>query len=146
MTKIQIIEKLPTPAEYNFIRTSVGWSGYEFNEIEIGLKATLFCVCAYKQDKIVAMGRVIGDGILVFYIQNVIVLPEFQRKKIGTLVMDKIMGYINSKSVNNSIVGLMSSTGKEDFYSKYGFIKRPNEKMGCGMTQFIKNKSYCSGI
>jgi len=48
------------------------------------------------------------------------------------------MGYINSKSVNNTIVGLMSATGKEDFYSKYGFIKRPNEKMGCGMTQFIK--------
>jgi ribosomal protein S18 acetylase RimI-like enzyme len=138
MGEIEIIEKLPTPDEYNFIRNKVGWTGYELDEIEIGLKATLYSVCAYNQNQIVAMGRVIGDGILVFYIQDVIVLPEFQRKKIGTLVMDKIMGYINSKSVNNTIVGLMSATGKEDFYSKYGFIKRPNEKMGCGMTQFLK--------
>ena len=84
------------------------------------------------------MARVIGDGIMVFYIQDVIVLPQYQRQGIGSIMMNKIMQYIKANSVNNTIIGLMSASGKEEFYEKYGFIKRPNEKMGCGMTQFYE--------
>jgi ribosomal protein S18 acetylase RimI-like enzyme len=136
MSDLQIIEKNPTAEEYNYIRKQVGWTGYELNEINIGLKATLYCVCIYKHNQIIAMGRVIGDGILVFYIQDIIVHPDYQRQGIGTKIMDKVMEYIRKNSVNNTIIGLMSAAGKEEFYMKYGFMKRPNEKMGCGMTQF----------
>jgi len=37
-------------------------------------------------------------------------------------------------------VNLMSAKGKEAFYKKFGFEVRPNDKVGAGMTQWIKNE------
>lgn len=138
MEKIQFIDKSPTAEEYNHIREQVGWPGYRLSDIKKGLNSSLYCVCAYEDNKIVAMGRVIGDGILVFYIQDIIVLPQYQRQGIGSIIMKKIMKYIIANSANNTIIGLLSASGKEEFYEKYGFIKRPNKLMGCGMVQFLK--------
>jgi hypothetical protein len=54
--------------------------------------------------------------------------------------MENIMAYIRANAWHNTIVGLMSAKGKETFYEKYDFIKRPNNKFGCGMTIFWKNE------
>lgn len=135
---MEFTEGNPSPAEYNAIRARVGWSGYTDGQAAIGLRATLYCVCARYGGRLVGMGRVIGDGILVFYIQDIIVDHDFQGRGIGRRIMEMIMSFIGERAVNNTIVGLMSATGKEDFYRKFGFLARPNEKMGCGMTQFFR--------
>jgi GNAT superfamily N-acetyltransferase len=73
---------------------------------------------------------------MVFYIQDVIVLPEFRRQGIGTRMMDAVMRYVRGHAHHNTIVGLMAAVGKEAFYEKYGFNVRPDETHGAGMTQF----------
>jgi len=77
---------------------------------------------------------------LVFYIQDVIVIPEYQNKGIGTQLMKKVMEYIEKHANDNSVIGLMSAKGKEKFYEKFGFSIRPNENFGSGMTIFWKKK------
>jgi GNAT superfamily N-acetyltransferase len=138
MDNITIAEKLPTAAEYNWLRSLVGWRQYEERVIERALPHTLYCVCAYQGEQLVGMARVIGDGGMVYYVQDVIVIPGHQRQGIGTLMMDAIMGYISLHASQNSIIGLMSAAGKEAFYEKYGFIVRPTEKYGAGMTMVWK--------
>lgn len=69
---------------------------------------------------------------------DIIVLPEFQGRGIGKKIMATVLEFIDSHSVNNSIIGLMSAVGKERFYESFGFIKRPNERMGCGMNVWVK--------
>lgn len=138
MEKIEFVDANPCPAEYNAIRSRVGWSGYTDEQAAIGLGATLYSVCVRRDGCLVGMGRVIGDGIMVFYIQDIIVDPEYQGQGIGKGIMERVMVFIRSRAVNNSIIGLMSAVGKEDFYRKFGFIARPNEKMGSGMTQFYR--------
>jgi len=34
----------------------------------------------------------------------------------------------------------MSAKGRESFYEKYRFEKRPNDKFGAGMSQWIKKE------
>ena len=138
MEKCTIIEKLPTAAEYNWLRSLVGWRTYQESVIEKALPNTLYCVCAYLGEKLVGMARIIGDGGMVYYIQDVIVIPEYQRQGIGTQMMDAIMAYIRAHASQNTIIGLMSAVGKEAFYEKYGFMIRPTEKYGAGMTMFWK--------
>jgi ribosomal protein S18 acetylase RimI-like enzyme len=87
------------------------------------------------------MGRVIGDGGMVYYIQDLIVLPEFQGQEIGSKMMDKIMAYISAHASHNTIIGLMSAVGKERFYERYGFTTRPTEKYGAGMTMFWREEN-----
>ena len=52
----------------------------------------------------------------------------------------KNMEYIHSQ-LNDGYciqVDLMAAKGREAFYEKFGFVKRPDDNWGCGMTQRIK--------
>jgi GNAT superfamily N-acetyltransferase len=138
--EVEILEKIPSAEEYNEIRESVGWGIYELNVNKNALPKSLYFICAYLNSKLIGMARIIGDDGLVFYIQDVIVLPEYQNKGIGTKMMNKVMEYIEKHANNNSVIGLMSAKGKENFYGKFGFIIRPNENLGSGMTIFWKKK------
>lgn len=58
------------------------------------------------------MARIVGDHGLVFYIQDLIVNPEYQNKGIGTQLLEKVMKYIERNANYNSVIGLMSAKGK----------------------------------
>jgi GNAT superfamily N-acetyltransferase len=132
----KIVEKIPSPKDYNRLRMMVGWGTYDEELVALSLPNSLFCVCAMVSDETIGMARIIGDGGLVFYIQDVIVIPEYQGKGIGGFMMERVMAYLKQHAGHNTILGLMSATGKEGFYEQYGFISRPTDKLGCGMTLF----------
>jgi GNAT superfamily N-acetyltransferase len=136
MSECSLIENLPSPADYNRLRVAVGWARYDETVIQSALPHTLYCVCAFIDKEIIGMARVIGDAGMVFYIQDVIVLPDYQGKGIGTRLMDAVMEYIRAHAHPHTIIGLMAAKGKETFYEKYGFSARPTEIHGAGMTQF----------
>lgn len=136
MKECMILEQLPGPADYNRLRQAVGWGIYQEAVIEQFLPNSLYCVCALIESEIVGMARVIGDGGLVYYIQDVIVFPPYQRQGIGTRLMDRIMAYIQAHAHHNTIVGLMAAHDKEPFYEKYGFTRRPTDRFGAGMTLY----------
>ena len=83
------------------------------------------------------MGRVVGDGAMYFYIQDVIVDPYYQQVGIGSVVMEYIEHYLSVSAKKGSTIGLLAAKEKEAFYAKYGYIKRPNDSLGNGMCRFI---------
>lgn len=135
--KIILLEKAPSGEEYNSLRYSAGWEMIKGEEIDLALKSSLYVLSVMKDNNIIGMGRVLGDGKLVFYIQDLIILPEFQNRKIGYMLMEKLMNYIKENAVDGAFVGLMSAKGKERFYEKFGFLIRPNDFLGSGMTRLI---------
>ena len=130
----EIHEMVPTAVAYNMLRAAVDWGTYEHLLIDTALPHSLYCVCALLQDQVIGMARIIGDGGLVYYVQDVIVLPEYQRQGIGTRLMAAIIEYLRSNVSPNSVIGLMAAAGKEPFYARYGFTARPCGHLGCGMT------------
>jgi predicted N-acetyltransferase YhbS len=102
------------------------------------LPRSAYIVTAFSQDRVVGTGRVVGDGGLCFYIQDVIVLKTHPGLGIGAGLMDRIMDFIASRAVKDTYVGLMSAVGKESFYHRYGFTARPTETLGAGMTRMWK--------
>ena len=140
--KCQIAERLPSEDEYNELRASVGWGVYEGGVADAALPGSLFCVCALVAGSVVGMARVIGDVGLTFYVQDVIVRPEYQRQGIGTMLMERTMAYIRTHAHHNSVIGLMAAAGKEPFYERYGFATRPNDRLGSGMTIFWRDEAW----
>ena len=136
MEDIVLSEECPTPGEYIALRSQVGWTIPGAAAIASSLRNSHFCLCARARGELVGMARIIGDGGMVYYIQDVIVAPSCQGMGIGQRLMDRVMEYIRGHAVENTIVGLMAAGGKEAFYERYGFIRRPNGKMGAGMTIF----------
>jgi GNAT superfamily N-acetyltransferase len=129
-------DELPSAADYNRLRQAVGWGVYDPAVIEAALPRSLYGVCARVDGALVGMARVIGDAGLVYYIQDVIVLPEYQGRGLGSAMMERIMGYLGAHASHNTIVGLMAAKGREGFYERYGFTVRPTERYGSGMTTF----------
>ena len=88
------------------------------------------------------MGRIVGDGAVISYIQDLIIIPEYQGKHIGSMLIEKLIEYVNSITINNSrmMLCLMCAKGREIFYEKHGFIARPTDVLGPGMIQYIYNK------
>jgi GNAT superfamily N-acetyltransferase len=134
--EITIVEILPSAEDYRRLRQAVGWRLHDLDVIEQYLPRSLFGVCAVHNGRTIGMARVIGDGGLTFYVQDVVIEPEYQRKGVGSRLMDRVMDYIRAHANQNSVVGLMSAAGKEAFYEKYGFTTRPTDKLGSGMTIF----------
>jgi ribosomal protein S18 acetylase RimI-like enzyme len=69
----------------------------------------------------------------VFYIQDIIVRPEYQGLGLGTTIMQSVMAFIEKHAVPGTFIGLMSAKGKEGFYHRLGFTERPSEDVGAGM-------------
>lgn len=133
--KINYIEKTPTPDDFNMLTESVGWGKRENSIVEEALKNTLYSLCVYDENKLIGYGRIIGDKTIFLYIQDIMVIPKYQGKQIGTGIMYKLLEQVDRyKKVNPNIrTYLGASKGKESFYEKFGFISRPNDKLGAGM-------------
>ncbi len=131
-------EYTPTPEEFNNLTEAVDWGTRENKIIEEALKHTLYSLCVYDENKLIGYGRIIGDKTIFLYIQDIMVIPEYQGKKIGTGIMNKLIEKINEyKKVNPEIRTYLGATkGKESFYEKFGFISRPNEELGAGMVLY----------
>ena len=121
--------------EFNQLYEAVGWGAYPENIAQKALDNTFYSVSVYEDEKIVGYGRLIGDTILFMYIQDVMVKPEYQNRKIGTMIMNKLLEKINElKRENPNIrVYLGASKNKEEFYEKFGFVRRRDEDLGDGM-------------
>lgn len=133
--QINYIERIPTAAEFNMLTELVGWGTRKSNIVEEALKNTLYSLCVYNDDKLIGYGRIIGDKTIFLYIQDIMVIPEYQGQKIGTGIMNKIIEKVNEyKKINPDIrTYLGASKGKESFYEKFGFVSRLNEGLGAGM-------------
>lgn len=131
--KFKIKENELTADEYLELRKSLKWETYSSVDVINSLHNSLYIVSIYDDELIIGSGRIVGDGKICFYIQDVMVRPEYQNIGIGSRIMTSIICYLYEHAAPNAYIGLMSKIGKSSFYEKYGFIPRPNEKMGPGM-------------
>ena len=99
----QLIERKPTTEELFELRKSVKWSTGEMEAFERGLQNSLYGVCALVNEEIIGTARVVGDGSTCFYIQDVIVKPEYQKMGIGFKMMQKVMEYIKANACSGAV-------------------------------------------
>jgi ribosomal protein S18 acetylase RimI-like enzyme len=125
------LEERPPPLEdYQRLRQAVGWEEVDRKVVRAGLESALYSVTLFYKDEVIGCGRVVGDGGIYFYIQDIIVMPEHQMMGLGKGIMERVMGYIRSKAGRHSFVGLMAAEGVAAFYERYGFAERPPGRPG----------------
>ncbi|MCG6910769.1 MAG: GNAT family N-acetyltransferase [Deltaproteobacteria bacterium] len=86
-------------------------------------------VFVYNSEQLIGIGRAISDGSYQAAIYDCAVLPEFQGKGIGKIIMKSVLAHLSHCNII-----LYASPGKEGFYKKLGF-----RKMKTGMGRFIKS-------
>lgn len=133
--KIKIKENNKNAQEFNYLYKAVGWGTYDEKIVKRALDNTFYSVSVYDEDKIIGFGRLIGDTICFMYIHDVMVLPEYQSKKIGITIMNKLLEKVDELKIKNPSlrVYLGASKNKEKFYERFGFVNRIEADLGNGM-------------
>jgi GNAT superfamily N-acetyltransferase len=118
-------ESLPTADEHRRLAESVGWAhAFDWASVPASLAASLYGVVAAAGDDVIGMGRLVGDGVMYFYIQDVAVRPEFQGIGIGQAIVAALLEHIRSVAPENAFVGLFATTEAIPHYTRNGFAER----------------------
>lgn len=128
-----------TAEEFCALQQSVGFGLPDEDQVADALRASLVTFKYVENGRTLGMGRVVGDGARNFYLQDVFIHPDAQRRGIGTAIVDALLNWIKSSipAGRTATVGLMAATGKEPFYERFGFSARPNARQGSGMQRFL---------
>lgn len=127
----------PCVDDFVTLRRKVGWHSSDKETVQISLTNSLFHVAIYSDIQLIAMGRIIGDGAMYFYIQDVVVDPDYQGMGLGAVVMESIEEHLSKTAKKGATIGLLSAKGKEEFYARYAYLQRPSSSLGSGMCKFI---------
>lgn len=121
--EVQLVDNILQAEDFVRLRIEVGLVEIPVEHARKALKNGLLNVSALYNGELVGMGRLVGDGAMYWYLQEIIVLPEFQRKGIGTIIVNHLIDYAKANSITGKFttIGGVSAKGKEPFYQKMGF-------------------------
>ncbi|MCI4061560.1 GNAT family N-acetyltransferase [Micromonospora sp. R77] len=117
-----LVDRLPTVDEFVAVTTAVGWTdAYDPVAIPASLAASLHGVVAVEGDRVIGLGRLIGDGAIYYYLQDLAVLPERQRRGVGTAILGRLEGWIAGRAGTRTFVGLFAAGDSVGLYRRFGY-------------------------
>lgn len=121
--EIRLVDNVLQAEDFVRLRIETGFAEIPVEHARKALQNGLVNVSALYRGELVGMGRLVGDGAMYWYLQEIIVLPQFQGRGIGRLIVNHLVEYarVNSASGKFTTVGGVSARGKEPFYEKMGF-------------------------
>lgn len=114
---------------------AVGWTAYteQPEMLRQAFAHSLLTLAACDGDKLVGIIRAVGDGYSMVYVQDILILPGYQRRGIGTALMKEMLSryeHVYQKAL------MTDNTPKTiAFYRSLGFTQVTD--WGC--TAFMKN-------
>jgi GNAT superfamily N-acetyltransferase len=129
---VYLVSDSPTGDEFADLRVAVGWTRIPSEVAERALSNSLHVACLRQRDRLVGLGRIVGDAAMRFYIEDVAVVPELQGRTFGRLIMDALVAWLDQNMPSCGKTYLMAADGSVGFYEHYGFERRGDGEPGCG--------------
>ena len=100
---------------------AVGWTNYtnQPQMLEQSLTHSLAIYVARDGEKIVGLVRLVGDGFSSVFVQDLIVLPSYQRQGIGSALMKEALG--DYKDAYQVQLATEQTEKTVEFYRSLGF-------------------------
>jgi len=99
----------------------VEWYAYtnDLDVLQQAISHSLEVISAWNGDELVALIRVVGDGLTIIYIQDILVLNAYQNQGIATQLMQQILE--KYKHVRQKVLLTEEAPDVRRFYEKNGF-------------------------
>lgn len=119
---IAIEERVPTVDEFRSVAESVGWGdSFHWPTMAASLAGSLHSLVAVADGSVVATARLVGDGVRYFYVQDVMVNPDFSDQGIATTLVRRLIEWAEQQSAPKAFIGLFASPEAESVYADLGF-------------------------
>ncbi len=128
---IALSSHLPDKDDYFALFATTGWNEKykaSADELERVNQNSWLTLSAYDGNKLVGFGRVVTDFFLHAMIFDMIVLPDYQGRGIGTMIIQALVNKCNDQGIRD--IQLFCAKGKRAFYEKNGFEARPEDAPG----------------
>ncbi|WP_026675244.1 GNAT family N-acetyltransferase [Alkalihalobacterium bogoriense] len=99
----------------------VGWYAYtkDLAVLQLATEQSLEVVSAWNGQELVGLIRIIGDGLTIIYIQDILVLNAYQNQGIATQLLQRILK--KYKDVRQKVLLTDEAPDVRHFYEKNGF-------------------------
>ena len=96
--EIRLIDNILQAEDFIRLRIQAGFVEIPVEHARKALRNGLINVSAIYNGELVGMGRLVGDGAMYWYLQEIIILPQFQRKGIDTMIVNNLVDYAREDS------------------------------------------------
>lgn len=108
---------------------SVGWTAYtdQPEVLRKGFENSMLTLAAYEGEQLLGLIRTVGDGHTIVFVQDVLVAPEYQRKGVGSALLQAILDrYSHVRQIELATDNTPKTIA---FYKSMGF--REMSEIGC---------------
>ncbi len=125
-----VVKRTPTVGEYMHLRAAAGLSPFSEEAAAKGLAGTIFAIVLEQGDRVVGMGRLIGDGGCFFQIVDIAVNPSDQGQGLGKTIMRELMEFVTTQLPASAYVSLIADVPANQLYKKFGFVETAPRSLG----------------
>ncbi|MEH7514833.1 GNAT family N-acetyltransferase [Gottfriedia acidiceleris] len=99
----------------------VEWYAYtqDLKVLQQAIERSLEVVSAWDGEKLIGLIRIVGDGLTIIYIQDILVLNAYQNQGIATQLMQQVLN--KYKNVRQKVLLTEEAPDVRHFYEKNGF-------------------------
>ena len=108
---------------------SVGWTAYTDHpeQLRKGFENSMLTLAAYEDEQLLGIIRTVGDGHTIVFVQDILVFPEYQRKGVGSALLQAILDrYSHVRQIELATDNTLITIA---FYKSMGF--REMSEIGC---------------
>lgn len=115
--------------EILLLYASVGWTAYtdQPETLRRGFENSLLTLAAYEENRLIGILRAVGDGQTIVFVQDLLILPEYQRRGVGTALLRELLA--RYPQVRQIELTADDSPSLLAFYRKASFV--PMSELGC---------------
>src|SRR5262245_41753271 len=133
MTNVVVVEETISAAEFIEFSKLMGSSDVDSETARKIVSRALYTARLGDDGNLLGFARVVGDGVLYFYISDVIVHPVLRGGGYGVQLMNSVVEYLKRSARAGAMVVVVPLAGRESFYEQFGFRRCPDGRFGAGM-------------
>ncbi|MGX7031255.1 GNAT family N-acetyltransferase [Vagococcus zengguangii] len=98
--------------------TPVGWRSYtsEPEKLTQAIKQSYYVLSAWEDERLVGLIRCISDGLTILYVQDLLVLPDYQNQGLGSQLMQQT--FETFKDIRQKVLITSDAPDVRHFYEK----------------------------
>lgn len=119
----------PSVSDYCQLRVLAGLSAKTTQAASVGLPNSVHAVSFYAGERLVAMGRIIGDRGCFLQVVDIAVVPDCQGQGLGKAVMGHLDAWLQANAVG-AYVSLIADGQAHRLYAQFGFVETAPRSVG----------------